>query len=596
VLPEVLGLGFVATLVAGFVAVGAVAKYALNVQSKVATVHEGQALARTFAAALGSARADNEQAVQDLLQELCGSSSVCTVRWFEPSGRLKYQWPVDYSGLAAGGADHAETGSTAVAATVETTERATYTAPIYSNAGENVGTVHVQVVPSSLSEHTAHLWNPYALALGTTLVMFVFLYRQLRHRLRPVVALQSSLQNYAAGVEQELIALRLSDSLGPLAESWNRLVDEVSIWQQQARNGSGGGLDHEVVQRYETRALRQILERLPFGVLGVGHDQRVTYANASSGELLHRSQDELVGQSLADAVGEETVARAVAGGGARAGSAMSIDRNRGEGDEQVMLRFMVLPPSSEEAGEALITIQDVSHLREAERARDNFLYHVTHELRTPLTNINAYTETLTKQEFDDEQTRKECYNVIISETRRLSRLVENILNVSQLEVGTARLEMGDVDLLRLVRQMVQDNLGAADEKGIDLTLKLPPKVPKIRADKQRLGVLLNNLIGNAIKYTPDGGQVDVVLRVTDRSVEVVVADTGVGIDAADQPRVFDKFYRAGSDSVQSIPGTGLGLAIAREVARLHGGDIDLTSEPGKGSTFTVHLPTPSTGS
>jgi two-component system phosphate regulon sensor histidine kinase PhoR len=241
-------------------------------------------------------------------------------------------------------------------------------------------------------------------------------------------------------------------------------------------------------------------------------------------------------------------------------------------------------------GDALITVEDVSQLREGQRARDNFLYHVTHELRTPLTNIHAYAETLTQPEFDDEQTRKECYNVLISETRRLSRLVEDILSISQLEVGTARLDVGEVDLARLVRQMVQDNLGTADEKRIDLTLALPPKVPKLNGDKQRLSVLLNNLIGNAIKYTPGNGKVHVAVEVQERQVRIAVQDTGIGIAPEDQAHVFEKFYRATDDAVQAVPGTGLGLALAREVARPHGGDIVLESERGKGSTFTIELP------
>jgi signal transduction histidine kinase len=213
-------------------------------------------------------------------------------------------------------------------------------------------------------------------------------------------------------------------------------------------------------------------------------------------------------------------------------------------------------------------------------------------LRTPLTNVQAYAETLTGPGFDDEQTRRECYNVIISETRRLSRLVEDILNISQLEVGTARIEMDTVDLVRLLRQIVQDHLGAADEKQIDLTLKLAPKVPKLRGDKQRLSVLMTNLIGNAVKYTPEGGQVDVALEVGERCLEITVADTGIGISPEDQRHVFEKFYRAASDDVQMIAGTGLGLAIAREVARLHGGDIRLESKPGEGSRFVVELPRP----
>jgi len=256
-------------------------------------------------------------------------------------------------------------------------------------------------------------------------------------------------------------------------------------------------------------------------------------------------------------------------------------------------RFRILPTTSNPtSGEAVVTIEDIGQLRESQRARDNFPYHVTHEFRTPLTNIHAYAETLTRPGFDDEQTRKECYNVIISETRRLSRLVEDILSVSQLEVGTARLDLGAVDLLRLLRQMVQDNLGAADEKRIDLTLSVPPKVPKIRGDKQRLSVLLNNLIGNALKYTPTEGAVQVKLECGAHAVSITVRDTGIGIAPDDQAHVFDKFCRAAHEAVQPVPGTGLGLAIAREVARLHGGEIRLRSELGQGSTFIVELPLP----
>ena len=115
-------------------------------------------------------------------------------------------------------------------------------------------------------------------------------------------------------------------------------------------------------------------------------------------------------------------------------------------------------------------------------------------------------------------------------------------------------------------------------------------MPRIRGDKQRLSVLLTNLIGNAIKYTPAGGQVQVELGLQERALEIMVRDSGIGIAAEDQGHVFDKFYRAASDAVQETTGTGLGLAIAREVARLHGGDILLESALGEGSTFKVVLP------
>jgi two-component system phosphate regulon sensor histidine kinase PhoR len=360
--------------------------------------------------------------------------------------------------------------------------------------------------------------------------------------------------------------------------------------QRQQQSGVASA-SHDVLARFENAVFRRVLDRLPFGVLCIAPEQRVTYANAAAAELLGRKVDEVLNRPFSQVVENGAVQEGLAAALARTGGCLSVDQTSGRDEDETTLRFRVLSmPDPPAGGDAVVTVEDISQLRESQRARDNFLYHVTHELRTPLTNIHAYAETLTQPGFDDEQTRKECYNVLISETRRLSRLVEDILSISQLEVGTARLDIGEVDLARLMRQMVQDNLGAADEKKVDLTLTLPPKVPKLRGDKQRLSVLFNNLIGNAVKYTPEGGKVHVSVESSAQRVLISVRDTGIGIAPEDQLHVFEKFYRAADDAVQMLPGTGLGLALAREVARLHGGDILLESERGKGSTFAVELP------
>ena len=286
----------------------------------------------------------------------------------------------------------------------------------------------------------------------------------------------------------------------------------------------------------------------------------MSYANAAVAALLGRAADEIVGRPVSEVIDNPAVQQAVAGAQARrrsracGGSHLGARASRRSRCVSACCRR----PEHPSGGDTLITIEDISQLREGQRARDNFLYHVTHELRTPLTNIHAYAETLTQPGFDDEQTRKECYNVLISETRRLSRLVEDILSISQLEVGTARLDVGEVDLARLVRQMVQDNLGTADEKGIDLTLALPPKVPKISGDKQRLSVLLNNLIGNAVKYTPASGKVHVSVEIREQRILIAVRDNGIGIGPEDQAHVFDKFYRAADDAVQTRQRHGAG--------------------------------------
>ena len=459
-------------------------------------------------------------------------------------------------------------------------------------AGVPVGLVRLVYALREPVQPISTLLRGCAIAAVVTLLVYFALYRQLRRHLRPLDAIQRNLQSFAAGLEKEFVALSLSDSLGQVAQAWNHLIEQVADLREKSAEAPATDLAGDALRRFESRTLRSMLDRLPVGLVRFGREQRVTFANLAAGRLLGHAPDTLLGMPLTDAF-EEEVRAPLMGAFSRSMAATSIDRKRGEDEQQVTLRFSLIPPAeSSPDGEALVTIEDVSHFQEADRARDNFLYHVTHELRTPLTNIQAYAETLTGPGFDDEQTRKECYNVIISETRRLSRLVEDILNISQLEVGTALIELAEVDIVRLLRQIVQDHLGAADEKQIDLTLKLAPKVPKLRGDKQRLSVLLTNLIGNAIKYTPREGRVDVTLDVHDHSVEVAVSDTGIGISPEDQAHVFEKFYRATSDEVQTIAGTGLGLAIAREVARLHGGDIRLESQPAHGSTFIVELPRP----
>jgi signal transduction histidine kinase len=203
-------------------------------------------------------------------------------------------------------------------------------------------------------------------------------------------------------------------------------------------------------------------------------------------------------------------------------------------------RVWILPvQGARHNGECLVIIRDVSQQLRAEKAREEFVAQVTHEFRTPLTNIRAYTETLSSGMFEDKQTINECYNVINKETRRLSRLIEDILSISQLEVGSIELQLDNVDLRTLLTESVRDVRGLADEKNIDVQLVLPAKLETIRGDRDKLAVVVNNLLGNAIKYTNAGGNVVVGCQTNADSVVITVKDNGIGITPEDQPRVFE---------------------------------------------------------
>ncbi|MEP0842480.1 MAG: HAMP domain-containing histidine kinase, partial [Phycisphaerae bacterium] len=157
-------------------------------------------------------------------------------------------------------------------------------------------------------------------------------------------------------------------------------------------------------------------------------------------------------------------------------------------------------------------------------------------------------------------------------------------------VGSARLNVGEVAVDQLIRKVVQDMQGNADAKQLELILSLPAKMPRVRGDRDRLAVVLINLVGNAIKYTPSGGRVEISCAPEHERLRINVTDTGIGIAPEHQEKIFDKFYRVSDEKVQGIPGTGLGLSIVKETVRLHGGAIFVTSTPGKGSTFSLVLP------
>ncbi len=426
----------------------------------------------------------------------------------------------------------------------------------------------------------SHLIPLAAIPVGLILVGYVVL-RRFRSSGRPLARVGDSLEALANQAEIDLVQLQLEDASSLLSQGWNRLIAEVSEARRELEAVQVQQQARETIDRYRSTWVTELLDHMPYGLLMVSDDLAITFANAKAERLLGQDREELLDCSITEVFDGSLESLKSLGAG-------TMERTFGDESPRVPLRLTAI--KTEREGQIAVFLQDVSHQMEIERARDQFLYHVTHELRTPLTNIRAYAETLSEGVLQDRDSLRECYNVIISETERLGRLVEDILSVSQLEAGSARLEVDDVQTARLVRQVVEDMQAAADEKNIELILSLPSKVPTLRGDKERLAVVLTNLIGNAIKYTPSGGQVEVTCVEDGARLQIAVRDTGIGIDREEQAKVFNKFYRSTDEKVAKLPGTGLGLAIARETIRSHGGTIELESEPNKGSTFIVSVP------
>jgi signal transduction histidine kinase len=241
---------------------------------------------------------------------------------------------------------------------------------------------------------------------------------------------------------------------------------------------------------------------------------------------------------------------------------------------------------------AVSASRDVTAARAAERAREEFFALVSHELRTPLAAITGYLEML--EEVDGERLSddgRDFLRILDRNSQRLLRVIGDLLFAAQIEAGTMHLVVQDVGLRELVTDTVTSAGPRAAGLDVSLTSQVSDDVPEtIRGDPGRLAQVLDNLVSNALKFTPAGGSIEVGAHIVDGSVRLTVTDTGIGIPAEEQPRLFERFERARAATEGAVQGVGLGLAICRAIVEGHDGRISLESAPGEGTTFIVELP------
>jgi signal transduction histidine kinase/CHASE3 domain sensor protein len=236
------------------------------------------------------------------------------------------------------------------------------------------------------------------------------------------------------------------------------------------------------------------------------------------------------------------------------------------------------------------TLREVTQQRELDRLKDEFVATVSHELRTPLTSMMGFLEMVREGEageLNDEQ--KRFLGIVYRSSERLQRLVGDLLFVARLDASGLQLHFGDAWLDEIVRDTVESSSALARAREVELVAEVDA-VPPVSGDRERLSQLVANLISNALKFTPAGGRVVARAFVDGSSAVVEIQDTGIGIPAAEQDRLFQRFFRSSTATEQAIPGTGLGLVISKAIAEAHGGTIGVMSAPGEGSCFRVEIP------
>jgi len=354
-------------------------------------------------------------------------------------------------------------------------------------------------------------------------------------------------------------------------------------------NQTAARLDRTIRTLTEERNLSAaILGSMIEGVAVVNGAERLVFTNPGFAEILGLDVPPVSGSSLLEVVRQTELieaVRRVLGGEPRVEAEIATGTLR--------QHFFAATVASVRAGEtsgAVIVLHDITALRKLERIRRDFVANVSHEFRTPLTAIQGFAETLLGGAIDDPQNRERFLGIILEHSRRLARLTEDLLKLSQMDAEKLELEIRPVSVAQLVESCFETAQRRATDKGLTLSLNLPSHLPDVAADSRRIQEVLQNLLDNATQYTLPGGKI--VLSAETRSEEVIftVADTGIGIPQADQPRIFERFYRVDVARSREAGGTGLGLSIARHLVEVHGGRIWVESELGVGSKFHFSIP------
>lgn len=389
----------------------------------------------------------------------------------------------------------------------------------------------------------------------------------------------------ARGRILEAIADRLADDRRPAHDSApanESLVDMIARLQRRAETA-------EFALEQRLRDLAYLADLIGVGVVRLTDDLRVEIANAAAHVFLERAPGSMIGRTAIEALGDHRL-EAVAREAAERGTAMSEVTLRDQDGPTLVVRARRSPILG-----IWLVLEDVAELRRLQRIRAEFIDNLSHELRTPITTIGLLAETLAR---DAEAAgggvpvrMRERIGKLEIETGTVAQMVTELLDLARIESGGRQLLLDDIDLGRVATESVERLRPFAERQRIRLEVDVEPDLPFIRGEASRLAQVFSNLIHNAVKFSPPESTVRVTVGKVDGAVEAQVIDQGVGIAAADLPRIFERFYKA-DRSRTAGGGTGLGLAIARHIVDGHGGSLSAFSEEGAGATFTLRVQVP----
>ena len=416
------------------------------------------------------------------------------------------------------------------------------------------------------------VWTAFLILLASAVAVSLWDLRSVSRRIR---GLKEFGARMAAGDFRPVDAAPGGDGLDDLARALNETAARLNV--------SISALTDE--RNRSSAILGSMIE----GVAVISGDERIIFSNRAFSRILGLDDvREIEGRPLLEVARQSDLLAAIK---------MALS-----GQEQVTSEIVVgtvrprsfavtaAPVQASGHKGAVLVLHEITDLRRLERVRQDFVANVSHEFRTPLTAIQGFAETLLTGALEDPANRRRFVEIIREHAARLARLTEDLLKLSRIEAGQLKLEFRPVSVTQLIESCIETAQLKAVPRQLSLQTRLPERLPPVRGDSNSLQEVLQNLLDNALQYTPAGGKIEVSAAYTDGRVLVTVADTGIGIPQVEQERIFERFYRVDAARSREAGGTGLGLSIARHIMEAHGGRLWVESAVGEGSRFHFSLP------
>ncbi|MGP4069073.1 cell wall metabolism sensor histidine kinase WalK [Halobacillus sp. B29] len=446
--------------------------------------------------------------------------------------------------------------------------------PITNEAGEIVGVLHYQARMNSIYEQLESINSIFAkgtlLAITVTALLGILVARTIT---KPLTEMKKQAQIMATGDFSQKVDVKGNDEIGQLGLTFNDLNDKLKLAQATTEG--------------ERRKLSSVLSNMSDGVIATDRVGAIILMNAPASRLIGQTFEEVQGQSLIDVLDlsdqMEDISEVEEAG------SMIIDLSSEDKHLLIKANFSAVEDENEEMDGFISVISDVTEQEKVEQERREFVSNVSHELRTPLTTMRSYIEALNDGAWQDPEIAPRFLDVTQTETDRMIRLVNDLLQLTKMDHKETTLMKDRVEFVGFFNHII-DRFEMNKDENMTFERNLPKKNMYVWMDKDKLTQVLDNVISNAVKYSPEGGTIRFDAYSTRKQLRVSVTDQGIGMPADTVDKIFDRFYRVDKSRAREMGGTGLGLAIAREMIEAHHGKIWAESREGKGTSVHFTLP------